>query len=260
MNKYALLTLIFFTTLLLHHEFLFAAPINTIRIVNMYPHDTRAYTQGLIVHEGFFYESTGIKGRSMLRKVDIATGATLSSVALSSNYFGEGLTVFDNRLIQLTWKNRVAFVYDVADLKLLKQINYPRIITSGWGLTTDGKKLMLSDGSATIYFLDPQTLTHIGSITVTDNGRPILGLNELEYIDGELWANVWKTKYIARISIDTGNVTSWLDLSPLFPHRGRGEFLNGIAYDASSKRLFLTGKWWPRVFEVAVVLSVAERN
>lgn len=231
----------------------FAAATEGYRVVHTYPHDPQAFTQGLVDVDGYLYESTGLNGKSTLRKEDLETGRVLKEVRLSSKFFGEGLTNWGGTLIQLTWQSHVGFVYDRASFRLLRKFHYP---WEGWGLTQDGKNLILSDGSATIHFLNPSTFKQVRSIRVRDHGARVKQLNELEYIHGEIYANIWMTNKIARISPATGEVLGWIDLSGLLPGifvRRPGEVLNGIAYDATHKRLFVTGKLWPRLFEIQVV-------
>ncbi|HTV54932.1 MAG TPA: glutaminyl-peptide cyclotransferase [Terriglobia bacterium] len=223
------------------------------RVLHAYPHDPRAFTQGLVYVDGYLYESTGLNGQSTLRKEDLETGRVLKEARLPSRYFGEGLTNWGNTLIQLTWLSHVAFVYDRATFKLLRALHCP---WEGWGLTQDRKHLILSNGSSTLYFLNPQTLAEVRSIHVTDHGAPVKELNELEYIHGEIYANVWMKNKIARISPLSGNVLRWINLTGVLPQiwiRSPEAVLNGIAYDAAHKRLFVTGKLWPRLFEIQVV-------
>ena len=229
------------------------------RILRTYPHDPHAFTQGLIYLDGYLYESTGLNGRSTLRKEDLETGRVLKEVSLPSQYFGEGLTNWGSTLIQLTWQSHVGFVYDRASFRVLRTFHYPR---EGWGLTQDGKHLILSDGSDTLHFLNPTTFAQTRSLRVRDHGTPVKELNEMEYIGGEIYANVWMTYKIARISPVTGDVLGWIDLSGILPEifvRRPGEVLNGIAYDQASKRLFVTGKLWPRLFEIQVVRAGGSR-
>lgn len=231
----------------------FAGAADSYRVIHVYPHDDQAFTQGLIYLDGSLYESTGLNGQSSLRKVDLVTGKVLQEQTVPSQYFAEGLTNWGNTLIQLTWKAHVAFVYDRASFRLLKTLHYP---WEGWGLTQDGKHLILSDGSETLHFLNPDDLSEVRKIRVTDHGSPVEQLNELEYIHGEIYANVWMTDKIARISPETGKVLGWIDLAGLLPAielRSNDAVLNGIAYDAAHNRLFVTGKLWPRLFEIQVV-------
>jgi glutaminyl-peptide cyclotransferase len=221
------------------------------KIVHTYPHDRDAFTQGLLYHEGFLYEATGIEGKSSLRKVELTTGKVLQRVDLPGAYFGEGLALWKDKLIQLTWKSKIGFVYDRATFRQIRTFNYSR---EGWGITQDGKRLIMSDGSSTLYFWDPETFKEIGHLDVTDKGKPVPELNELEYIRGEIYANVWMTERIARISPSTGRVLGWIELQGLLTpaERAGTDVMNGIAYDAKQNRLFVTGKRWPKLFEIAM--------
>ncbi len=228
-------------------------PVYGYEIVNTYPHDREAFTQGLIFVDGILYEGTGLYGRSSLRKVELETGKVLQIVALSDEYFGEGVTAFGDRIYQLTWKSRVGFVYDKETFELIQTFSYP---TEGWGITHDGTRLIMSDGSATLHFLDPDTLEEIGQVQVREGNYLVARLNELEYISGEVYANVWQTDRIARINPETGQVTGWLELGGLLgpeDHDQPVDVLNGIAYDAENDRLFVTGKLWPKLFEIELV-------
>lgn len=230
-----------------------ALAADTYRIVHTYPHDPRAFTQGLVYVDGHLYESTGLFGRSSLRMVELETGRVLQSVAVPDQYFAEGLTNWGSTLIQLTWQSHVAFVYDRFSFRLLKTYHYD---CDGWGLTTDGKNLIESDGTSTIRFFDPATFREVRRITVKDGNTPVTELNELEYIHGQIYANVWHTDRIARISPVTGQVIGWIDLTGLLPPGSVTDpeaVLNGIAYDAAHDRLFVTGKLWPELFEIRVV-------
>jgi glutamine cyclotransferase len=232
-----------------------SVPVYTYRVLNAFPHDPEAFTQGLIFQDGILYEGTGLRGRSSLRKVELETGNVLKFYALPEQYFGEGIAIFDNKLFQLTWQSRVGFIYDKETLELLDQFTYS---TEGWGLTHDGKRLIMSDGTSTLYMRDPANLDEIGRIQVFDGDAPVVRLNELEYVAGEVWANVWQTNRIARIDPDTGQVVGWIDLSGLLEAKdvvGPVDVLNGIAYDAQAGRIFVTGKLWPRVFEIELLLS-----
>jgi glutaminyl-peptide cyclotransferase len=223
------------------------------RVVNTYPHDPHAFTQGLVYVDGHLYESTGLNGRSSLRMVDITTGQVQQKFDLPQQYFGEGLAPWGSTLVQLTWQNHVAFVYDRFSFRQLRTIPCP---WEGWGLTEDGKALILSDGSSTLRFLDPETLHERREITVKDHGKPIDKLNELEYIRGEIYANIWYSDRIARISPATGQVLGWIDLAGLLTpaeHADPDAVLNGIAWDAAHDRLFVTGKLWPKLFEIKLV-------
>ena len=221
-------------------------------VVNSYPHDPTSFTQGLLWHEGELYESTGQYGRSKLRRLEFPSGKVLREISLSSDLFGEGLALTDSRLVQVTWKAGRGFVYDLDSFRLLQEFSYD---TEGWGLTYDGKNLILSDGSSDLFFFDPQTFKLVRKLAVRMNGAPIRELNELEYIDGEIWANVWQTDWILRIDPSTGEVTSLLDLKGILApsdKTGMEDVLNGIAYDAERKRIFVTGKLWPRIFEIKI--------
>jgi glutamine cyclotransferase len=234
-----------------------SAPTSGYRVVHTYPHDRDAFTQGLIVRDGVFYEGTGLAGRSTLRKVKIETGEVLQTKAIPSQYFGEGITDWKGSLLQLTWQSEVGFVYDMKSFDQTRTFKYTG---EGWGLTHDDTRLIMSDGSAQLRFIDPATLTETGRITVRDGSQPVQRLNELEYVKGEIFANVWMTDRIARISPKDGRVSGWIDLSGLLSplERGSTDVLNGIAYDASTDRLFVTGKLWPHVFEIALVPRAAK--
>jgi glutamine cyclotransferase len=225
-------------------------PILGHQVVRAYPHDPEAYTQGLVFHEGYLYESTGLYGRSSLRQVDLETGRVLRAVPLEPRYFGEGLALWENRWIQLTWQSRTALVYDFRTFRLTRKIPYPR---EGWGLTQDGRSLIASDGSPQLYFLDPVSLTEIKRVVVTEQGRPLAGLNELEFVRGRILANVYLTDRIACIAPESGQVLGWIDLAGLLPpaeRTPRTDVLNGIAYDRAGDRLFVTGKNWPKLYEL----------
>jgi len=229
------------------------APGSTVRIVNVYPHDPSAFTQGLIFDDGFLYESTGLNGKSTLRKVELKTGRVLRSIFLSGDYFGEGLTQFRDKLIQLTWQSRIGFVYDKESFARLGEFRYP---TEGWGITFNGRHLVMSDGSATLRLLDPVSFVQTGQIEVHENGVPVRFLNELEYVKGEIFANVWQKDSIARISPSTGEVLGWVDLGVLRKELSSiqvVDVLNGIAYDDKGDRIFVTGKLWPKLFEISIV-------
>jgi glutamine cyclotransferase len=229
-------------------------PIYSYRIVNRYPHDSKAFTQGLVFVDGFLLEGTGLRGRSSLRKVDLATGTILLYRNLPANFFGEGVTVFGNKVIQLTWRARLGFVYDKDTFQLIETFHYP---TEGWGITHDGEHLIMSDGTSTLYFFHPQTYKKTGLIKVHDQKGPVSNLNELEYVQGLILANVWKTNRIAQISPETGEVVGWIDLGGLLRLEDRPQpvdVLNGIAFDKRNDRLFVTGKLWPKLFEIELIL------
>ncbi len=228
------------------------APVHGYRVVHVYPHDANAFTQGLIVRDGFLYESTGQHGRSSLRKIRLDTGEVLQRRPLDQQYFGEGLTDWGPHLIQLTWQSHLAFVYDLATFRLQQTFAFP---PDGWGLTHDDTSLIASDGTATLRFLNPENLTETRRITVTDGGNPVRALNELEYVRGQIYANVWHTDRIAIIAPASGRVTGWIDLHGLMGTGYRLDpeaVLNGVAYDDATNRLFVTGKLWPKLFEIEV--------
>jgi glutamine cyclotransferase len=230
-----------------------APPVYGYRVIRSYPHDRQAFTQGLVYEAGELYEGTGIRGQSSLRRVALETGIVRQERVLPEQYFGEGITIFGDRIIQLTWQSRIGFVYDKASFKLLQQFRYP---TEGWGITHDGSRLIMSDGTANLYFLEPQTFMEIDRIEVHDDQGPVVRLNELEYVRGDIYANVWQTNRIARIDLLTGRVAAWIDLAGLLSaadRQQRVDVLNGIAYDAENDRLFVTGKWWPKLFEMRIV-------
>ena len=228
-------------------------PEYTFKIVRDYPHDPAAFTQGLVYHPGFLYEGTGLNGQSQLRKVRLETGEVVQHVDLSSEYFGEGIAIVKNKIIQLTWQSHIGFVYSLADFKLLRQFSYSG---EGWGLASRGNELFMSDGTAEIRVLDANTLKEKRRFTARDGATPVDQLNELEFVEGELFANIWQTDRIARISPQSGKVAGWIDLtgllSPVY-RRQSDAVLNGIAYDSIHKRLFVTGKLWPSIFEIELI-------
>ncbi|MEW6360937.1 MAG: glutaminyl-peptide cyclotransferase [Acidobacteriota bacterium] len=228
------------------------------RIVKSYPHDPKAFTQGLQFYQGYLYEGTG--GRegddffSTLRKVDLETGRVLKKYELPRDYFGEGITIYDNKIYQLTWQEMTAFVYDLNDFTLLREIRYPG---EGWGLTSDGTDLIMSDGTHVLRFVDPESFKTKRTIVVRDeSGRPLARLNELEFIKGEIWANVWETPFIVRIDPETGKLLGRIDFTDLIEqvrrNNRKADVLNGIAYDSSADRIFITGKLWDKVYEIQV--------
>jgi len=229
------------------------APVHGFTVVRSYPHDPQAFTQGLEFVDGVLYESTGLNGRSGIRKVNLTSGEVLQMQPLDSAYFGEGITVWKNHIIQLTWQSGLGFVYDRETLQQQRSFTYSG---EGWGLTHDATRLIMSDGSdaGILRLLDPQSLRQVGTLKVTDGGRPVARLNELEYVKGEIFANVWQTDRLAIISARSGLVTAWVDLRGLLDPRqaAADAVLNGIAYDAKGDRLFITGKLWPRIFEIKV--------
>ncbi|MEZ4662484.1 MAG: glutaminyl-peptide cyclotransferase [Caldilineaceae bacterium] len=229
-------------------------PIWGYEVVQSYPHDPAAFTQGLIWLDDIFYEGTGLRGRSSLRQVDRVTGTVLKQIDLPEQYFGEGVTILGDKLYQLTWQSHVGFVYDKNTFEQLAEFNYP---TEGWGITHDGQDLIMSDGTSTLYIWDPETLQELGQIHVTDQGQPVVRLNELEYINGQIYANIWQTDRIAVIDPATGNVTAWLDLAGILTpadRTGGEDVLNGIAYNAENDTLYITGKLWPKLFEIRTVV------
>lgn len=253
-------------------------PTYTYRVVNSFPHDPDAFTQGLIFEDGRLYESTGLRGRSTLRQVELETGQVLQVHALAPELFGEGVTMMGDRIFQLTWRSHVGFVYDKDSFELLQEFSYP---TEGWGLTHDGERLIMSDGTGTLYFLDPATLAETDQLEVLVDGEaatrssipdfcfpygerthvyvePEIGFNELEYVRGEIYANVWETDCIARIDPHTGHVTGWIELVGLLVQTDFTrpiDVLNGIAYDDEQERLFVTGKLWPQLFEIELLAA-----
>jgi glutamine cyclotransferase len=223
-----------------------------VRVVRAYPHDRQAFTQGLVYDGGFLYEGTGLYGESALRKVGLASGIVLQNRNLPREYFGEGITIVGDRIIQLTWKSGVGFVYEKETFRLIRQFE---LKGEGWGITWDGRRLIVSDGSARLRFLDAETFEEVGSVEVRDGERMVEKLNELEYVDGMIYANVWQDWRIAVITPDTGMVYAWVDLEGVYKPTGFGaeeKIPNGVAYDAKGGRMFVTGKLWPQVFEVQI--------
>jgi len=223
----------------------------TYEIVQVYPHDQNAFTEGLVFENGFLYESTGLYGNSTLRRVELETGRILQIYSLSDQFFGEGITIVGDKIIQLTWQSHTGFVYDKNTFHLLQEFSYP---TEGWGITNDGSRLIMSDGTANLYFLDMNTFQKVGQVEVHDTS-PVTELNELEYVQGEVYANIWRENKIAVINPQTGKVTAWLDLSGIQSSENEdpNNVLNGIAYDANENRLFVTGKRWSSLYEIRLV-------
>lgn len=223
------------------------------RVVNSYPHDSEAFTQGLFYDKGLLYEGTGQESGSSLREVELETGRVLRQLNLEPSLFGEGITLYSDRIYQVTWTSKVGFVYNKSDFRVLNRIYYQ---TQGWGLTTMDDRIVMSDGSNVLYFHEPEMFDAVSRIEVYDNEKKVDQLNELEYINGEIWANIWMTDLIARIDPVTGRVNSYVDLSRLFPEAKRREVnadvLNGIAYDAEGQRIFVTGKRWPGLYEIRI--------
>lgn len=227
-------------------------PMYGFEIVASYPHDTGAFTEGLFIHEGRLFESTGEVGRSNIREVDLVSGRVLRKHDLAEPYFGEGTIIFGDKLIELTWQHEKAFVYDWKTFKPTGEFKYEG---EGWALTTDGTSLIMSNGTPVIAWRDPKTFAIQKSITVTDHGNEVKSINELEWIKGEIWSNVWQSDQIARIDPATGKVLGWIDLSGILPsmdRTGKEDVLNGIAYDAAKDRIFVTGKNWPKLFEIKI--------
>jgi glutaminyl-peptide cyclotransferase len=231
-----------------------AIPTYDFKVVRSYPHDVQAFTEGLLYRDGFLYESTGLNGKSSIRKVNLETGKVLQSKDIPPQYFGEGLTVWDDTLVGLTWQTQTGFVFDLKTFELRNQFAYPG---EGWGLTQNGKELIMSDGTPTLRFLDPKTFLEVRRVKVTADGIAVAQINELEVVDGEVYANLWHTNTIARIDPANGKIVGWIDLGKLYPDAGKGRngenVLNGIAYDADKKRLFVTGKLWPKIYEIKLV-------
>jgi glutamine cyclotransferase len=227
-------------------------------VVHTYPHDPAAFTEGLFYLDGFLYESTGMEGQSSVRKVRLETGEVVQRHDLPAQYFGEGIINWKQRLLQLTYKTQVGFVYDLAGFGVERQFEYPG---EGWAMTQDGKRIIMSDGTPELRFWDPETLKELGRITVTDESYPVKNVNELEWIKGEIYANVWTTDRIIRIDPESGKVVGRIDLSGLLSPEdhigGQTDVLNGIAYDAKLDRIFVTGKKWPKLFEIRLVKKPA---
>jgi glutaminyl-peptide cyclotransferase len=232
-----------------------AIPVYGFVVKNTYPHDPQAFTQGLFFRDGQLFETTGITGRSMLRKLDLKTGKVLQKADLPPEVFGEGSTAFGDNILGLTWRSKTGYVFDAKTFAIKGRFPYEG---EGWGLASDARYLYMSDGSAQIRVLDPKTLKEVRRVQVTAEGKPIDSLNELEMVNGELYANVWGTDVIARIDPLSGKVVGWIDLTNLLPRDKRGTasvdaVLNGIAYDSKRQKLYVTGKFWPKLFEIELV-------
>ncbi len=228
-------------------------PVYTYQVISQWPHDRAAYTQGLEFYQGFLYESTGLNGRSSVRKEDLQTARVLLERDLPSEYFGEGLTIFQGKVYQLTWKNEKGFIYDPETLQQIGQFSYTG---EGWGLTHDDHNLILSDGSNQLKFLDPTTFKVVRTISVFSDQQPLMYLNELEYLNGVIYANVYQSDYIVEIDPASGKILGWIDLTGLLSAADRQQpvdVLNGIAYDAAHDRLVVTGKLWPKIFQIRLV-------
>ncbi len=236
-----------------HAQEMSDTPVFGYKIVNTYPHNRASFTQGLLFDKGVLYESTGLNGRSAVKIVDLKTGKTLKSQQLPRKYFGEGIAVVGDKIIQLTWRSKTGFVYNKGTLKPIKKFRYN---TQGWGITYDGKYMIMSDGSSALYFMDPNTFKVIGTLEVYGDSGKVSNLNELEYIDGEIYANIWGTEKMARINPKTGRVTAWIDLSGLLSDKDKNprvDVLNGVAYNSENGNLYVTGKLWPKLFEIELV-------
>jgi glutaminyl-peptide cyclotransferase len=227
------------------------APKHTYTVVRSYPHDPKAFTQGLEYDDGFLYEGTGIKGRSAVRKIELESGKVVQEERLHPQYFGEGITISQGKLFQITWQDRLGLVYDARTLKFIRNFSY---LGEGWGLTHDSAGLIMSDGTSTLRFFELTRFQERRRVDVKDGGVPIAGLNELEWVRGEIWANIWGSDYVVRISPTNGRVVGWINFAGLSgPVKLSADaVLNGIAYDTQKNRIFVTGKLWPRLFEVSI--------
>jgi glutamine cyclotransferase len=226
-------------------------PINyNYEIIEAYPHDQAAFTQGLVFVDGFLFEGTGLNTQSTLRKVELETGKILKNISLADQYFGEGITIMNNKIIQLTWISNKGFVYEKDSFELISEFTYQ---TEGWGITNDGSQLIMSDGTSTLFFLDPETFNIIKQVQVIDQ-EPVSKLNELEYIQGQIWANIWQQDKIAIINPQTGKVEAWVDLIGINEEdrQDPNKVLNGIAYDSERDRIFVTGKKWSKLFQIEI--------
>ncbi|MBV8603586.1 MAG: glutaminyl-peptide cyclotransferase [Pelomonas sp.] len=232
-----------------------ALPVWGYQVVHAYPHDRGAFTEGLFWRDGYLYESTGLEGASSLRKVELQTGRVVQGVRLPDSVFGEGIVDWGDKIVGLTWKNQVGYVVDLKDFAFKSRFDYSG---EGWGITRNDRELIQSDGTSALRFIDPNTLHETHRVEVTAEGQPVTQINELEWVDGEVYANIWQTDRIARIDPRTGHVLGWIDLAGLLPEAerkaaGQVDVLNGIAYDAAKKRLFVTGKLWPKLYEIKLV-------
>ena len=228
-------------------------PEYTYQVIHAYPHDPLAFTQGLLYLNGYLYEGTGLEGRSSIRKVKLETGEVVQKRDIPESYFGEGIVNWKDRLIEISWKTEMGWVYDLASFAPVREFHYQG---EGWGLTQDGKRLIESDGSDQLRFWDPETLRETGRITITADGEPVEKLNELEWVKSEVYANIWETDRIARINPSNGKVVGWIDCTGILKRAdrtGNEDVLNGIAYDSQTDRLFVTGKQWPKLFEIKLV-------
>ncbi len=230
------------------------------KIVNTFSHDPESFTQGLFLEDGILYESTGLNGKSAVKKIDLKTGKVIKSRNMQDKFFGEGLTIVNDKIIQITWRSKTGFVYDKDSLEILRTFSYK---TQGWGITYDGKYLIISDGSEILYFMDPKSFVVVGKLEIYDDRGKVSKLNELEYIDGEIYANIWGKDLIARINPKTGYVNSWIDLTGILSkedRKGKEDVLNGIAYNPENNTLLVTGKLWPKIFEIKVIEKNQEKQ
>ena len=237
-----------------------AIPVYAFMVRHAYPHDTQAFTQGLYIKDGVLFESTGLKGKSTIRRVQLETGRVLQKKEVPAEFFGEGIAAVGDDIVSLTWTSKVGFVYDAKTFDVKRKWAYEG---EGWGLTSNGKHVFMSDGSPVIRVLDPKTLAEVRRIQVSADGKPVANLNELEWVDGQIYANVWRSNVIARIDPANGNVVGWIDLTGLadaaWQGMGPDDVLNGIAWDAGRRRLFVTGKHWPKLFEIELVERTGRR-
>ncbi|GJM15974.1 MAG: glutaminyl-peptide cyclotransferase [Thermodesulfobacteriota bacterium] len=229
------------------------ATLYSYKVVNTFSHDPESFTQGLFLEDGILYESTGLNGKSAVKKIDLKTGKVIQSRNMQDKFFGEGLTIVNDKIFQITWRSKTGFVYDKDSLEILRTFSYK---TQGWGITYDGKYLIISDGSEILYFMDPKSFVVVGKLEVYNDNGKVSKLNELEYIDGEIYANIWGKDLIARIDPKTGYVNSWIDLTGILSkedRKGKEDVLNGIAYNPENNSLLVTGKLWPKIFEIKII-------